>query len=1770
MLPRAAPRPRAGACTLESSLRCLRTSDHRVLRGVFEFKKIDLPRRCWTGASRAGICLPRDAHAALGCPEAPSRRLHPGVLPPLPAHLGSSSSPGGVGNSRKSTSPRRCWTGASRAGICFTRGAHAAPGCPEAPSRRLHPGVLPPLPAHLGSSTSPVGCWKFEKIDLPPTMLDRRFKSRHLLTQRRACCPGLPRGPEQAPAPWSPPSAACAPRIIEFSGGCWKFEKIDLPPTMLDRRFKSRHLLTQRRACCPGLPRGPEQAPAPWSPPSAACAPRIIEFSGGCWKFEKIDLPPTMLDRRFKSRHLLTQRRACCPGLPRGPEQAPAPWSPPSAACAPRIIEFSGGCWKFEKIDLLPTMLDRRFKSRHLLTQRRACCPGLPRGPEQAPAPWSPPSAACAPPIIRMSGGCWKFEKIDLPPTMLHQRFKSRHLLTQRRACCPGLPRGPEQAPAPWSPPSAACAPRIIEFSGEFWKFEKIDLPPTMLDRRFKSRHLLTQRRACCPGLPRGPEQAPAPWSPPSAACAPRIIEFSGGCWKFEKIDLPPTMLDRRFKSRHLLTQRRACCPGLPRGPEQAPAPWSPPSAACAPRIIEFSGGCWKFEKIDLPPTMLDRRFKSRHLLTQRRACCPGLPRGPEQAPAPWSPPSAACAPRIIEFSGGCWKFEKIDLLPTMLDRRFKSRHLLTQRRACCPGLPRGPEQAPAPWSPPSAACAPPIIRMSGGCWKFEKIDLPPTMLHQRFKSRHLLTQRRACCPGLPRGPEQAPAPWSPPSAACAPRIIEFSGEFWKFEKIDLPPTMLDRRFKSRHLLTQRRACCPGLPRGPEQAPAPWSPPSAACAPRIIEFSGGCWKFEKIDLPPTMLDRRFKSRHLLTQRRACCPGLPRGPEQAPAPWSPPSAACAPRIIEFSGGCWKFEKIDLLPTMLDRRFKSRHLLTQRRACCPGLPRGPEQAPAPWSPPSAACAPPIIRMSGGCWKFEKIDLPPTMLHQRFKSRHLLTQRRACCPGLPRGPEQAPAPWSPPSAACAPRIIEFSGEFWKFEKIDLPPTMLDRRFKSRHLLTQRRACCPGLPRGPEQAPAPWSPPSAACAPRIIEFSGGCWKFEKIDIPPTMLDRRFKSRHLLTQRRACCPGLPRGPEQAPAPWSPPSAACAPRIIEFSGGCWKFEKIDLPPTMLDRRFKSRHLLTQRRACCPGLPRGPEQAPAPWSPPSAACAPRIIEFSGGCWKFEKIDLLPTMLDRRFKSRHLLTQRRACCPGLPRGPEQAPAPWSPPSAACAPPIIRMSGGCWKFEKIDLPPTMLHQRFKSRHLLTQRRACCPGLPRGPEQAPAPWSPPSAACAPRIIEFSGEFWKFEKIDLPPTMLDRRFKSRHLLTQRRACCPGLPRGPEQAPAPWSPPSAACAPRIIEFSGGCWKFEKIDLPPTMLDRRFKSRHLLTQRRACCPGLPRGPEQAPAPWSPPSAACAPRIIEFSGGCWKFEKIDLSPTMLDRRFKSRHLLTQRRACCPGLPRGPEHAPAPWSPPSAACAPPIIRMSGGCWKFEKIDLPPTMLDRRFKSRHLLTQRRACCPGLPRGPEQAPAPWSPPSAACAPRIIEFSGGCLNSRKSTFPRRCWTGASRAGICLPRDAHAALGCPEAPSRRLHPGVLPPLPAHLGSSSSPGGVGNSRKSTSPRRCWTGASRAGICLPRGAHAAPGCPEAPSTRLHPGVLPPLPAHLRSYGCPGGVGNSRKSTFPRRCWTGASRAGICLPRGAHAAPGCPEAPSRRLHPGVLPPLPAHLGSSSSPGGV
>jgi hypothetical protein len=169
MLPRAAPRPRAGACTLESSLRCLRTSDHRVLRGVLEIRENRPP--------------PDDAGPALQEPASayPEARMLPRAAP------------------------------RPRAGACTLESSLR---CLRTSDHRVLPWDVK----------------KYNKIDLPPTMLDRRFKSRHLLTQRRACCPGLPRGPEQAPAPWSPPSASCARRIIEFSGGVLEIRENSNPP----------------------------------------------------------------------------------------------------------------------------------------------------------------------------------------------------------------------------------------------------------------------------------------------------------------------------------------------------------------------------------------------------------------------------------------------------------------------------------------------------------------------------------------------------------------------------------------------------------------------------------------------------------------------------------------------------------------------------------------------------------------------------------------------------------------------------------------------------------------------------------------------------------------------------------------------------------------------------------------------------------------------------------------------------------------------------------------------------------------------------------------------------------------------------------------------------------------------------------------------------------------------------------------------------------------------------------------------------------------------------------------------------------------------------------------------------------------------------------------------------------------------------------------------------------------------------------------------------
>jgi hypothetical protein len=819
MLPRAAPRPRAGACTLESSLRCLRTSDHRVLRGVLEIRE-------------------------------------------------------------KSTCPRRCWTGASRAGICLPRDAHAAPGCPEAPSRRLHPGVLPPLPAHLGSSSSSGGCWKFEKIDLPPTMLDRRFKSRHLLTQRRACCPGLPRGPEQAPAPWSPPSAACAPRIIELFRGVLEIRENRPSPD------DAGPALQEPASAYPETRMLPRAAPRPRA---GALHPGVLpplpahlgssSSSGGVGNSRKSTFPRRCWTGASRAGICLPRGAHAAPGCPEAPSRRLHPGVLPPLPAHLGSSSSSGGCWKFEKIDLPPTMLDRRFKSRHLLTQRRACCPGLPRGPEQAPAPWSPPSAACAPRIIELFRGVLEIRENRPSPD------DAGPALQEPASAYPEARMLPRAAPRPRA---GACT---LESSLRCLRTSDHRALPGGVGNSRKS----TFPRRCWTGasragicLPRGAHAAPGCPEAPSRRLHPGVLpplpahlgssSSSGGCWKFEKIDLPPTMLDRRFKSRHLLTQRRACCPGLPRGPEQAPAPWSPPSAACAPRIIELSWGVGNSRKSTCPDD-------AGPALQEPASAYPEARMLPRAAPRPRA---GACT---LESSLRCLRTSDHRVLRGVLEIRENrpapddAGPALQEPASAYPEARMLPRAAPRPRA---GACTLEFslrcLRTSDhrallGCWKFEKIDLPPTMLDRRFKSRHLLTQRRACCPGLPRGPEQAPAPWSPPSAACAPRIIElFRGVLENRENRPSPDD-------AGPALQEPASAYPETRMLPRAAPRPRA---GACtlesSLRCLRISDhrallGCWKFEKIDLPRRCWTGASRAGICLPRGAHAAPGCPEAPSR---------------------------------------------------------------------------------------------------------------------------------------------------------------------------------------------------------------------------------------------------------------------------------------------------------------------------------------------------------------------------------------------------------------------------------------------------------------------------------------------------------------------------------------------------------------------------------------------------------------------------------------------------------------------------------------------------------------------------------------------------------------------------------------------------------------------------------------------------------------------------------------------------------------------------
>ena len=60
------------------------------------------------------------------------------------------------------------------------------------------------------------------------------------------------------------------------------------------------------------------------------------------------------------------------------------------------------------------------------------------------------------------------------------------------------------------------------------------------------------------------------------------------------------------------------------------------------------------------------------------------------------------------------------------------------------------------------------------------------------------------------------------------------------------------------------------------------------------------------------------------------------------------------------------------------------------------------------------------------------------------------------------------------------------------------------------------------------------------------------------------------------------------------------------------------------------------------------------------------------------------------------------------------------------------------------------------------------------------------------------------------------------------------------------------------------------------------------------------------------------------------------------------------------------------------------------PEAVQDGGCRRRRLLAQRRACCPGLPRGLVRVPATRTSPSAAPAPRAIELPVGRPTSTKA------------------------------------------------------------------------------------------------------------------------------------------------------------------------------------
>ena len=92
----------------------------------------------------------------------------------------------------------------------------------------------------------------------------------------------------------------------------------------------------------------------------------------------------------------------------------------------------------------------------------------------------------------------------------------------------------------------------------------------------------------------------------------------------------------------------------------------------------------------------------------------------------------------------------------------------------------------------------------------------------------------------------------------------------------------------------------------------------------------------------------------------------------------------------------------------------------------------------------------------------------------------------------------------------------------------------------------------------------------------------------PCSVTNQSCKRRRLLAQRRACCPGLPRGLGQVPATRAPPSAAPGNRAIEIAGGR---AQIGAPAALDAKPCRGESLEFRTSALSPELPRGLVRVP---------------------------------------------------------------------------------------------------------------------------------------------------------------------------------------------------------------------------------------------------------------------------------------------------------------------------------------------------------------------------------------------------------------------------------------------------------------------------------------------------------------------------------------------------------------------------------------------------